>query len=520
MYRSKEQAQYAKLITDAIGVGAPLLAGAAAGLGKTHGYTIPLVTSGKRVAISLFTRQLIEQYMQSDALKSALEHSPTTVAVLRSRREFDNSKDYREHKEQALGAQVLVVTHAAALIDSFNPDYADLRSRDVVLFDEADLLADAADLRSTFTIDSQGETDREAVLLRAERSDDPEERAAARAIRYAVAHPAFYKVVGFDEDGALMLKHRMPGRMLKPLVQDSKRIIFTSGTLQVHGRFDYFMRVLGLTAIDPSSRHIDPVQHGNLSVEITPDDLTTEQKAQAIRAAERPCLVLTTSHADAEALGEALRALVSGAVVRGKGEPLADAVARCPADAILIAAGAWTGLDSPQLRWRTVVIPKAPYGAPTEIDGQQITHYIDSKVTATRRINQGLHRGLRTPEAVCKLLLLDPRCNRPELLAAIPARFSVQSFSEGQRVELVLSKAERDPLLRKAALKVYGAVCADCGDTALHHLDVHHLNPVSEGVRKTTIKDVVVVCKNCHADRHHAMRGNLGEVAELKKTAN
>ncbi len=516
MYRSKEQAQYAKLIADAIGIGSPLLAGAAAGLGKTHGYTIPLLTSGKRVAISLSTRQLIEQYMQSDALKSALEHSPTTVAVLRSRREFDSSKDYREHREQALAAQVLVVTHAGALIDSFNPDYADLRSRDVVLFDEADLLADAADLRSTFAIDSQGDTDRETVLRRAERSDDPEERAAARAIRYAVEHPAFYKVVGFDEDGALMLKHRMPGRMLKPLLQDCKRIIFTSGTLQVHGRFDYFMRAIGLTAIDPSSRHIDPAQHGNLSVEITPDDLTAEQKAQAITAAERPCLVLTTSHADTVALGE----LVSGAVVRGKGEPLADAVARCPADAILIAAGAWTGLDSPQLRWRTVVIPKAPYGAPTEIDGQQITHYIDSKVTATRRINQGLHRGLRTPEAVCKLLLLDPRCNRPELLAAIPARFRVQSFSEGQRVELVLSKAERDPMLRKAALKVHGAVCADCGDTALHHLDVHHLNPVSEGQRKTTIKDVVVVCKNCHADRHHAMRSNLGEVAELKKTAN
>jgi 5-methylcytosine-specific restriction endonuclease McrA len=112
-------------------------------------------------------------------------------------------------------------------------------------------------------------------------------------------------------------------------------------------------------------------------------------------------------------------------------------------------------------------------------------------------------------------MLLDPRCNRPELLAAIPARFSVQSFSEGQRVELVLSKAERDPMLRKAALKVYGAVCADCGDTALHHLDVHHLNPVSEGQRKTTIKDVVVVCKNCHADRHHAMRGDLEAPAEV-----
>jgi len=374
MYRSNEQAQYAKLISAAISDGPPLLAGAAAGLGKTHGFTIPLVTSGRRVAISLSTRQLIEQYMQSDALKSALELSPTTVAVLRSRREFDSSKQYREHKEQALSAQVLVVTHAAAMIDSFNPDYANLRSRDVVLFDEADLLADAADLRSTFSIDGQGSSDREAVLRLADQSDDQEERTAARAIRYAIEHPAFYKVVGFDDDGFLMLKHRMPGRMLRPLIRDCRRVIFTSGTLQVNGRFDYFIRAIGLTSIDPASRHIDPVKHGNLAVEIASVDLTDEQKAERINAAERPVLVLTTSHADTEKLG----ASVPGAIVRGRGEPLTDAVARCPADGILIAAAAWSGLDSPALRWKTVVIPRAPYGPPTELDGQQVTHYIDS----------------------------------------------------------------------------------------------------------------------------------------------
>ena len=94
---------------------------------------------------------------------------------------------------------------------------------------------------------------------------------------------------------------------------------------------------------------------------------------------------------------------------------------------------------------------------------RQITHYIDSKVTAIRRINQGLHRGLRTQDAVCKLLLLDPRCSRPELLEAIPARFTVASYDEGASGEtLVLSKAERDPALRGAALKYHGAMCRDC----------------------------------------------------------
>lgn len=511
MYRSKEQTSYARLIGNAIAPGAPLLAGAAAGLGKTHGYTIPLVTSGKRIAICMSTRQLIAQYIESDALRVALELSPsTTVGVLRTQREFDSSKDYRKHKAQALAAQVLVVTHAAALIDSFNPDYANLRSRDVVLIDEADLLADAADLRSTFSIDAQGDTERDALLRRASKSDDPEERAAARAIKYAIEHPAFYKVVGFDDDGNLMLKHRMPGRMLKPLLADVRRVIFTSATLQVNGRFDYFIRAIGLTSIDPSSRHIDPVKHGHLTIETAGEDMTDEQKAQVIASAERPCLVLTTSYADTERLG----ALINGAVVRQRGEALTDATARCSPDAILVAAGAWTGLDSPVLRWKTVVIPKTPYGAPVEIDRRQITHYIDSKVTATRRINQGLHRGLRTQDAVCKLLLLDPRCNRPELLAAIPARFSVQSFDEGQRGDVVLSKAERDPALRKAALKYHGAKCRDGEETALHRLDVHHLDPVAEGQRKTTVRDVVILCKNHHADAHLLMRKQIKAVVD------
>lgn len=46
----------------------------------------------------------------------------------------------------------------------------------------------------------------------------------------------------------------------------------------------------------------------------------------------------------------------------------------------------------------------------------------------------------------------------------------------------------------------------DCGDEVLHRLDVHHLDPIAEGQRWTTLADVVVVCKNCHADRHAAMR--------------
>ena len=153
-FRSPEQAAYARLIESALRPGPPLLAGAAAGLGKTHGYTLPLVKSGRRVAVALSTRQLIDQYLRSDALRAALAARPASVVALQPRSAFDSDRAHREHKAQALAADVLVLTHAAALIDSLAPDYAELRQRDVLLFDEADLLADAADLRSTFRIEA------------------------------------------------------------------------------------------------------------------------------------------------------------------------------------------------------------------------------------------------------------------------------------------------------------------------------------------------------------------------------
>ena len=526
-FRSKEQTQYAKLIEGALQPGPPLLAGAAAGLGKTHGYSVPLIQSGKRVAIAMSTRQLIDQYLESEALRVASSGKDVVVVALHSRRQFERESQYRDHREKAMAAQVLVVTHAAAFIDSFSPGYAGLRSRDVVLFDEADLLADAADLRSTFSISGEVLKDCGATGLSPDtaankvkkNADDPEDRGAASAILYALANPAWYKVVGYEDDGSLTLKHRMPGRMLKPLVADLPRCIFTSGTLQVSGRFDFFVKSIGLTAIAPESRHIDPVHHGEVVVELASDEMHIEEMASSIAQAARPVLVLTTSHDMTTKLG----AHLPDAAARGKGEPLADAVERCADDGILIAAGAWSGLDSPRLRWKTVVIPKTPYGAPTVLDGQHVNRYIDTKVVAIRRTYQGLHRGLRTPDAHCTLLLLDPRSGRDELREAIPARFRIDwaSFEEGAKELKSHFKAERNASLRMAAIKHHGARCMQpgCEVAAWHLLDVHHKRPISEGVRKTTMGDVIVLCKNHHADAHHRIRMTLLEEADQIKNS-
>ena len=126
------------------------------------------------------------------------------------------------------------------------------------------------------------------------------------------------------------------------------------------------------------------MHHGELVVELASDEMHIEEMASSIAQAARPVLVLTTSHDMTTKLG----AHLPDAAARGKGEPLADAVERCADDGILIAAGAWSGLDSPRLRWKTVVIPKTPYGAPTVLDGQHVNRYIDSKVVAIRRTYQ------------------------------------------------------------------------------------------------------------------------------------
>ena len=101
-----------------------------------------------------------------------------------------------------------------------------------------------------------------------------------------------------------------------------------------------------------------------------------------------------------------------------------------------------------------------------------------------------------------------------KLSGFVPERFAnawpalADSSVEGERVEVVLSKAERDPALRKAALKHYGIKCSRCSfvPTVMCQLDVHHKHPIAEGVRRTTLNDLIVLCANCHRRAHFELR--------------
>ena len=60
--------------------------------------------------------------------------------------------------------------------------------------------------------------------------------------------------------------------------------------------------------------------------------------------------------------------------------------------------------------------------------------------------------------------------------------------------------------MRAQALDLHGAGCKVCGDDVLHRLEVHHLYPINLGQRRTNVAtDLVVLCRNQHADAHETM---------------
>lgn len=81
-----------------------------------------------------------------------------------------------------------------------------------------------------------------------------------------------------------------------------------------------------------------------------------------------------------------------------------------------------------------------------------------------------------------------------------------ESWEEGGRVDVTLSKSERDPAVRAPALKHYGCKCHACGyvppNGVTRTIDIHHLHPLAEGKRRTRLEDVIPLCANCHRLAH------------------
>ncbi len=516
MYRSKEQTQFASRVEAHLASGgAPLLLEGAAGIGKTRGYLAPLLATGQPVAVCVPTRALATQLLESSDL--AAVRRGQSVEIFTPRRQFETLALYRAHKQACRSADVLICTHQAALLDVLaDGALLGLKERHAVLFDEADQLPDAAALRfdcaiDAYTLDLLGITPGpkhrntiEAVLQALPRYtaalDEPAAiRAACRGMLDALDDPVWYQSVGMDADGALRLVHQLPARVLKRLLAHP-RLIFVSATLTVNGSFDDFKRALGLKDTSPWSAAIEPARHGQLDIiseawdKDAPDHLA--KVAEQVATLQGAVLVIVTSHDDAAALG----ALIPEATVRGTDaatgqlESTGQAAARMAAagNNVLVAAGAWAGLDTP-IRWRHVVMPKAPYGPPTILDEHEVSRYVDSRNTAVRRFRQGLARGLRTPEAVCTLHLLDRRFDRAEFVNALPTRFAPAYRARFGTVELRTRQAE----FRQRIFAKYGGRCPISGCAEPSALEAAHLG--SKGGWRTNQTEGILLRRDLHA---------------------
>lgn len=255
-----------------------------------------------------------------------------------------------------------------------------------------------------------------------------------------------------------------PGRILNRLWRRSDdrepylhKVIFTSATLAAPSiavndqpNFSDIMGELGFSGANnyqsALSRRIAPDRFGRMSFRLADrgvpspglrdddGDVTSNPEwldyvASGIQAA-RDCggrvLVLTTSYSDAAALADRLPTVL----VHQPGIKLTELVERYKADpaAVLITPAAWTGVSLPGLVDH-LVIPRIPFPVPdearlavlaramarrgkSEADAKWILQDQGQK-NARRLLRQGIGRGIRTPDDICTVWLLDPRFPLP-----------------------------------------------------------------------------------------------------------
>lgn len=106
-----------------------------------------------------------------------------------------------------------------------------------------------------------------------------------------------------------------------------------------------------------------------------------------------------------------------------------------------------------------------------------------------------------------------------------------ESRTEGGRKVYVSQKYERDARLKKAAIRIHGTSCQVCGfnfglmygEWGEGFIEVHHLHPLgdNETAERITdpVKDLIVVCANCHRMIHRKKDITL-TLEELKQKIN
>ena len=553
MYRSNEQCEFARRVAAHISNpdGTLLLEGGT-GLGKTRAYLHPLFKSGKRVAICLASNELISQLEDSSDMEWVRGLFPDrTVATFRAKRsctDEDGIVDrvaYTRQKDAAKAADIMLCTSSSVIYDQrLQGGYNGVTEREVIVFDEADQIPGLAALASDLNVSRQELRDlnikpenpaqvAEAIL--SSKAADAEMRARARIIQeVATGEPVWFRRAGMDDEGGVHVVHRLPGRLLRRIA-NRPGTIFVSATLSVNGKFDDFKRSMGIEHQSPLSTMIEPEHHGDVYFSFAMEHEVDSEEwlramADEISTSDGLTLVVTPSHELAQQLGR----MVDDCVWRSRKEETREACERMGNAKCLIAAGAWAGLDVDR-QWDTIVIPRIPFPAPKELfderdeepderkrrRGDQMTSYLDGRNTAIRRMVQVLGRGLRYPDARLNFVIGDGRIE--QLGDFMPSRFH-QGFFEGRSLERVVSSSERNPAVRREALRVRGTNCEACNHAprvTQREVEVHHRFPLAEGgpTRTDVRMDVYVLCRICHARAHRNGNAELRELDELKVIA-
>jgi predicted HNH restriction endonuclease len=97
------------------------------------------------------------------------------------------------------------------------------------------------------------------------------------------------------------------------------------------------------------------------------------------------------------------------------------------------------------------------------------------------------------------------------------------SFTEGFKKEVSREVAVRDRRVIELVKRKYGITCHICtfdfgliyGTHGYGFIEMHHLNPINLGKRKTKVTDLRPVCSNCHRMLHKGER--LLTIDELKQ---
>ena len=102
-----------------------------------------------------------------------------------------------------------------------------------------------------------------------------------------------------------------------------------------------------------------------------------------------------------------------------------------------------------------------------------------------------------------------------------------QPDTEGYRKSVYVNVYERNPKVRREAIKYHGTKCAVCdmsfedkyGEMGVGFIHIHHIVPISEIGKEYKINyktDLVPVCPNCHAMLHRKVNDRTLTVEELK----